>query len=438
VRSSFPGKIWAIAGPAYIRLVLLGAVVGIPAAAVAAVFLGLVHELQHWLWTDLPDELGESSPPWYLVLGLPVLGAAIVLAARTRLPGDGGHAPLDGLNPDPKPLSHAPGVALAALGTLGFGAVLGPEAPVVALGAIIALAVTSFARLAATESRMLATAGSFAAISALFGGPLVGGVMMTESALALGTRLVPALLPGFVAAAVGYTIFVGFGDWAGLDSPGLAVPDLELYDGTRVVDLLIAVVVGVIAALVVAGVHRFTTEVADVRARRMGMPVSLLGGGLLVGAIALLADELGSDSQDVLFSGQASIAPLVAETSTGVVLLLLVAKALAYAVSLVAGFRGGPIFPAIFIGIGVATLPVVWFDVSPTFAIAIGAAAGMAAHAQLLLTAMLFAALLVGSPGVDTVPGAVLAAVAAWITARALHGRRVSPAAGQAAAGTAP
>jgi H+/Cl- antiporter ClcA len=438
VRSSFPGKIWAIAGPAYIRLVLLGAVVGIPAAAVAAVFLGLVHELQHWLWTDLPDELGESSPPWYLVLGLPVLGAAIVLAARTRLPGDGGHAPLDGLNPDPKPLSHAPGVALAALGTLGFGAVLGPEAPVVALGAIIALAVTSFARLAATESRMLATAGSFAAISALFGGPLVGGVMMTESALALGTRLVPALLPGFVAAAVGYTIFVGFGDWAGLDSPGLAVPDLELYDGTRVVDLLIAVVVGVIAALVVAGVHRFTTEVADVRARRMGMPVSLLGGGLLVGAIALLADALGSDSQDVLFSGQASIAPLVAETSTGVVLLLLVAKALAYAVSLVAGFRGGPIFPAIFIGIGVATLPVVWFDVSPTFAIAIGAAAGMAAHAQLLLTAMLFAALLVGSPGVDTVPGAVLAAVAAWITARALRERRVSPAAGQAAAGTAP
>jgi H+/Cl- antiporter ClcA len=427
-----------IAGPAFVRLVLLGAVVGVPAAAVAAVFLGLVHELQHWLWTDLPEELGESGPPWYLVLGLPVVGAAIVLAARTLLPGDGGHEPLDGLSPDPKPLSHAPGVALAALGTLGFGMVLGPEAPVVALGSIIALAVTSFARLAATESRLLATAGSFAAISALFGGPLVGGVMMTESALALGTRLVPALLPGFVAAAVGYTIFVGFGTWGGLDTPGLAVPDLELYDGTRVVDLLIAVAVGVATALVVAGVHRFTTDFAGERAPRVGLTASLLGGGLLVGAIALLADALGTDSQYVLFSGQASIAPLVAETSTGVVLLLLAAKGLAYAVSLVAGFRGGPIFPAIFLGIGVATLPVVWFDLSPTFAIAIGAAAGMAAHAQLVLTAMLFAALLVGSPGFDTVPGAVLAAVAAWITARALHERRVTPAAGQAAAGSAP
>ena len=427
-----------IAGPAYVRLVLLGAVVGIPAAAVAAVFLGLVHDFQHWLWTDLPEELGESGVPWYLVLGLPVVGAAIVLAARTLLPGDGGHAPLDGLSPDPKPLSHAPGIALAALGTLSFGLVLGPEAPVVALGSIVALAVTSFARLAATESRILATAGSFAAISALFGGPLVGGVLMTESALALGTRLIPALLPGFVAAAVGYTIFVGFGDWGGLETPGLAVPDLTVYDGTRVVDLLLAVVVGVATALVVAGVHRFTTEVAADRAGRVGLPASLLGGGLLVGALALLADALGSDSQNVLFSGQASIAPLVAETSTGVVLVLVAAKAIAYAVSLVAGFRGGPIFPAIFLGIGVATLPVVWFDMSPTFAIAIGAAAGMAAHAQLLLSAMLFAALLVGSPGVDTVPGAVLAAAAAWIVARALHERRVTPAAGQAAAGSAP
>jgi hypothetical protein len=96
------------AGRAYIRVVALGAVVGIPAAVVAALFLGLVHELQHWLWTDLPDALGRSGPPWYLVLGLPVAGAAIVVAGRALLPGDGGHEPLDGLSPDPLPLSHAP------------------------------------------------------------------------------------------------------------------------------------------------------------------------------------------------------------------------------------------------------------------------------------------------------------------------------------------
>jgi len=60
---------------------------------------------------------------------------------------------------------------------------------------------------------------------------------------------------------------------------------------------------------------------------------------------------------------------------------------------LASGFRGGPIFPAVFLGIGLATLPVVWFDVSPTLAVAVGAAAGMAAQSRLILTSMLFAAL---------------------------------------------
>jgi hypothetical protein len=44
-------------------------VVGIPAALLAVAFLILVHDLEHWLWHDLPHRLGESSPPWYLVIG---------------------------------------------------------------------------------------------------------------------------------------------------------------------------------------------------------------------------------------------------------------------------------------------------------------------------------------------------------------------------------
>ena len=409
---------------AHARLVGLGALVGIPAAAVAALFLGFVHDLQHWLWTDLPDALGESSPPWYLVLGLPVAGAVVVWLARTLLPGDGGHTPLHGIDPAPAPLSHAPGIVLAAAGTLGFGLVLGPEAPVVALGSIVGVTLTSFARLADQETKVLATAGAFAAISALFGGPIVAGVMMTEAAApTLGAMLVPALLPGFVAAAIGYVIFVGFGNWGGLETAGLAVPNLPLYDGTRVVDLFFAVVVGVATAIAIAAVTRFAIGEVASRLKSRTMAASLLAGGLAVGLIAILADALGANSQDVLFSGQHSISPLVAETSTGVVLLLLVAKAVAYAVSLVAGFRGGPIFPAVFLGIGIATLPVVWFDVSPTFAVSVGAAAGMAAYGRFVLTAMLFAALLVGSQGFDTIPGAVLAAAAAWLTVTAMDQR---------------
>ena len=90
--SSPPG----LSGGAYLRLVVLGAAIGIPAALVAALFLAFVHDLEHWLWHDLPDALGYSSPPWFLVIGLPVVGRRVVLAARLLLPGDGGHSPLDG------------------------------------------------------------------------------------------------------------------------------------------------------------------------------------------------------------------------------------------------------------------------------------------------------------------------------------------------------
>jgi H+/Cl- antiporter ClcA len=158
---------------AYLRLVLLGALIGIPAAFLAAVFLALVHQIEHWLW-DLPSALGQSSPPWYLVIGLPVAGAAAVFVARRFLPGDGGHPPLDGLAGGQMPLAYARSVVLAAIGTLGFGAVLGPEAPLIALGSMVGLALAFLVRLDQREQTIVATAGSFAAISALFGGPWWG------------------------------------------------------------------------------------------------------------------------------------------------------------------------------------------------------------------------------------------------------------------------
>ncbi len=198
-------------------------------------------------------------------------------------------------------------------------------------------------------------------------------------------------------------------------------PGLPAYNGTHLTDLLVAVAVGIATALVIAGVRRLAEGV--VRAPRLGMPGLLLAGGLAVGVVAEVADLLGADSQDVLFSGQASVPALVAQDSTKIVLLLLAAKALAYAISLGCGFRGGPVFPAIFVGIALATFPVVWFVVSPTLAVAVGAAAGMAAMTGLLLTSMLFAALLVGRQGLDAVPAAVLAAAAAWLAIQALERR---------------
>jgi len=251
-------------------------------------------------------------------------------------------------------------------------------------------------------------------------------VMMVESGAAgLGASLAPALLPGFVAAATGYVVFIGFGNWGGLGTPGLAEPGLPPYQGTHIYDLILAVIVGVLTAVVITAVRRLAHRVKDMP--QPSMPLLLLGGGLAVGVLAEVADLLGANSQDVLFSGQASVPELVKEDSAKIVVVLLVFKGLAYAVSLGCGFRGGPIFPAIYLGIAVITLPVVWFDISPTVAVAIGAAAGMAAMTRLLLTPMLFASLLVGLQGIDTIPAAVLAASAAWLAMRAIDQRDEEP-----------
>jgi chloride channel protein, CIC family len=409
-----------LAGPAYLRLVLIGAVVGLPAALLAAGFLALVHQLEHVLWHDLPDQLGYSHVPWFLVIGLPAVGAALVVVARAAFPGDGGHEPLGGISTEPTPLAAAPGVALAALATLSFGAVLGPEAPLIALGSVVGVAASRLVRLPPRENAVVATAGSFSAISALFGGPLPAGMLLVESGLGMGAALIPILVPGLVAAAFGYLIFIGLGDWGGIETAKLAVPGLPAYNGTSLWDMLLGLVVGIATAVSVVVTHQVARRLAGLRERRVTMPVLLIAGGLAVGCLAELADVLGANSQDVLFSGQAALPNVLVEGSAGVVIVLVAAKTIAYGICLGCGFRGGPVFPAIFLGVGLATLAVIVFDVSPTLAVAVGTAAGVAAATRLLISSLLIAALLVGTAGLDAIPAAVLAAAGAWLTVMAL------------------
>ena len=243
---------------------------------------------------------------------------------------------------------------------------------------MIALSLTLAFKLRPQETAVLGTAGSMAAISALFGGPLVGAMMMLEGGIGLGAAILPVLLPGFVAAATGYVVFLGFGDWGGLGTKSISVPNLPDLTSAPITDLFLAVVVGLAAALLITVVRRVATFVT--RGERDWLVFLIPAGGLAVGCIAELADLLGAHSQDVLFSGQASVPTLVTETSAWIVLLLLVAKALAYAISLGCGFRGGPVFPAIFLGVGLATFTEIAFNVSSTAAVAIGAAVRYGGH----------------------------------------------------------
>jgi hypothetical protein len=150
-------------------------------------------------------------------------------------------------------------------------------------------------------------------------------------------------LPGLVASTVGLSDFIGLGDWGGVSAAGLTVPSLPDYHETSVRDLVVAVLVGVVAAAVATAAKQFGAAITA-RAQRLGVAVPLLLGGLVLGALALGVRALGGNSQDELFSGQASLPVLAAETSVVAVVILLVAKAIGFAVSVGAGFRGGPVF----------------------------------------------------------------------------------------------
>lgn len=420
----------AMAGPAYLRLLGLGALIGIPAALVAVAFLGLVHALENVLWVDLPAAMGLSEPPVWMVLVLPVVGAGLVWLASTLLPGHGGHEPLNGISMEPTPIAYAPSVALAALASLAFGAVLGPEAPLIALGSIVGMIAVRWTRSTGPSTQILSTAGAVSAISALFGGPVVAGVMVVEAGIALGTALVPAILPGLVAGAVGYSLIVGFGSWTGITVSPLTVPGLSDYPTTRVIDLVLAIAIGIVVALIVPVVKAVAVRVKGVRDTR-GLGLTLLVGGLLVGLMAAGVDAAGGTYHDVLFSGQNSLPDLLAaEGSEVVVLLVVVAKALAYAICLGAGFKGGPVFPAIFIGVAVAVLLGGPFGLSSTAALAIGTAAGMASFTRLVITSLVFAVMLVGTNGTGAIPAAVLATVAAWVVSQFIDRRGASRPAG--------
>src|SRR5262249_58883252 len=139
------------------------------------------------------------------------------------------------------------------------------------------------------------------------------------------------------------------------------------YASTRVVDLVLMTVVGVVSAIALFGIRRLAQRTAAVK---LSMPLLLLAGGAATGILAALADALGADPKDVLFSGQTAIPNVIAEGSAGIVLVLLAAKGLGYAVCLGCGVRGGPVFPAVFMGVALATLTVIGFDVSPPVAVA--------------------------------------------------------------------
>jgi H+/Cl- antiporter ClcA len=414
-----PDPLALLRSRAYVKLLVLAALIGVPVSAAAYGFLALVNELQDALFDDLPQTLGFDAPPTWWPVPLLVLSGLLVALAIRRLPGTGGHSPADGFKPaGALPPVELPGVMLAALGTLSFGVVLGPEAPLIAMGSGLGvLAVRLAARDAPDQAAtVIAAAGSFAAISSLLGSPILGAFLLLEAAGLGGPMLGVILVPGLLAAGVGTLIFLGLDSLTGLGTFSLAIPGLPPFDRPTVALFGWAIAFGLAAPFLGRGIQLLALAVRPHVERRMLVLMPVLG--LLIAGLAIgFGEATGHSSSVVLFSGQNALPSLVdgvAGWSVGALLLLIACKAVAYALSL-SSFRGGPVFPAMFIGAagGCAAAGLPGMELVPAVAMGIGAMCTV--MLTLPLTSTLLATLLLASDGPAVMPLVIVAVVVAYV-----------------------
>jgi H+/Cl- antiporter ClcA len=412
----------------YLGLLALAATVGAPVSAAAYAFLAVVGRLQQWIFVDLPKILGFAHEPlWWPVLPLLLAGALVGLTIR-YLPGRGGHSPADGFRPRGVTMPRElPGVALAALATLALGAALGPEAPLIALGGGLAAMVMALARRDAPGQATAAVgaAGSFAAISTLLGSPLLGAFLLMEASGLGGAALSLVLAPGLLAAGIGTLVFVGLDAWTGLGTFSLAIPNLPPVGPPSVAEFGWALGIGLAAALVGSAIRWLGLALRPHVEARLLLLTPAAGLAVATAAIAYVA-ATGHATSDVLFSGQTALGQLIAGAagySTAALVLLVACKGLAYGVSLSA-FRGGPTFPAMFLGAagGIALSHLPGLALVPAVGMGIGAMSVV--MLRLPMTSVLLATLLLLSDGLAIMPLVIVAVVVAFVASARLD---VSP-----------
>jgi hypothetical protein len=250
---------------------------------------------------------------------------------------------------------------------------------------------------------------------------------MIEAAGLGGAMLPVILVPGLLAAGIGGLVFTGMGSWTGLSTSAYALSPIALPAVSNPAwgDVAWTVVLALAAAAVTFAIlelARWTKRVVEKRPLLLTTAAALAVGGL---AIAF-NEATGQPITAVLFSGQNAFGDLAkseASLSLFTLALLLVFKGLAWSLSL-GNFRGGPAFPALFLGASAGVLASHLPGLAETPAVAALMAAGCASVLRLPLSSVVITLVLVSQAGVGVTSLIVVAAVVAYVAVEALYALR--------------
>lgn len=320
--------------------------IGIASSLILIVVMKIASVLQNLLWQRLPGTLGiaQDSPLWIIGV-LTLTGIAVGLVIRFSQGHAGPDPACEPLIGAPVPPSALPGLIVALILGLAGGVSLGPEHPIMTVN--IALAVAIGARLLPRVNRMewtiLASAGT---IGALFGTPVAAALIFSQtlngsSEVPLWDRLFAPLM---AAAAGALTTGLFF-------HPHFSLP-IAHYGQMEMTDILsgaivaaIAIAAGMVAVWCLPRLHAMMHQMKN--------PLLVLGiGGFILGILGVIGGPVS------LFKGLDEMQQMVANQafSTSDYFLLAVIKLAALVVAAASGFRGGRIFPAVFVGVALGLM----------------------------------------------------------------------------------
>ncbi|GAA1524831.1 H+/Cl- antiporter ClcA [Agromyces terreus] len=354
------------AGPTVRQLALLSIpaiAIGIGSALVLWSVSGLAELLQGFLWTTLPATFGaDEATPWWIFTVLTLTGA-VVGAVVWLMPGHAGQDSATTELSGPFPgLKALPSLTIVVVLSLAGGVSLGPENPIIAINAALSMALLArFAKVPPEQIAALAIAGT---IGALFGTPVAAALVFTGMVGALkGGSLWDRLFLPLAAAGAGAATM----DLLGGSKPSFPLEPMgELQPVFLLTGLVVAAasaLLGIAAAWAFPYVHRTF--------HALGNPLIFTTlGGMVLGVLGILGGPI------TLFKGLEETGELLTNPdaySPGQLAAFAGIKIVALLVAASAGFRGGRIFPVVFVGtalglLGYALLP----DLPISLAVACG------------------------------------------------------------------
>ncbi|MCK5546806.1 MAG: chloride channel protein [Rhodospirillaceae bacterium] len=357
---------------------------------------------------------------WWQIVWPPVVGGLIVgILVRIGLPENRPQGVADVIEANALKggrMSLSDGLRAAVINaiSIGSGASVGREGPVVHLGAALAANIAKRLKLTRSISRTLLGCGVAAAVAGSFNAPIAGALFANE--VVIGHYALKAFAPVVIASVTGTAISRAyFGDFPAFTLPPHAI--------TSYLEFPAFIILGVVAGLVASALVRGIINAQDL-SEKIPLPSWLRPGvgGLAIGIMAVWLPQI------IGVGYGATEQALIGNFTLTVLLLVLVGKIVATAISLGFGFGGGIFSPSLVIGAVLGgAYGIIVSGIFPDIGADIGAYSliGMGAVAAATLGAPISTALIIFEMTSDyeLTLAVMLAVVVSTGVFRHLHGR---------------